>query len=103
MFEDSLLESIKTETIMANVSHWLLKSDVHIKCFGSISDSRIKLALNTKSNILIKEQECCNNICVQNEMLVTIKLCVPRVILQNIFKCSLIIIIVIILYYCNLF
>lgn len=89
MFKENLLESIKTETIMANISHWLLKTDVHIKCFGSISDAKIKLTLNTKNNILIKEQKCCNDICVQNEMLVTLNSCIPRVNLQNPFKCLL--------------
>lgn len=83
MFQEHLLTDIKIETIMANVSHWLLKTDVYIKCFASISDAKIKLALNTKKSILNKRQNCCNDICNQNEIQTKIELYVPKVILYK--------------------
>jgi len=81
MFEDNLLENIKTETTMANNSHWLLKADVYFKCFESVLDAQIKLTLNTENNILSKEQDCCNNLCIQNEMHTVVEVYVPTVIL----------------------
>lgn len=83
MFQESLLEDIKTQTIAVNASHWLLKTDVYVKCFGSISDVVIELALDTKKGILNKEQNCCNNICVQNEMHTAVELYVSAVSLQK--------------------
>lgn len=84
MFQENLLENIKTETIMVNASYWLLKTDMFVKCFGSIFDTKIKLTLNTKKSILTKEQDCCNNICVKNEMHSAMQVYVPTVILLNI-------------------
>ncbi|VVC27091.1 Hypothetical protein CINCED_3A023604 [Cinara cedri] len=77
MFHENVLEDIKTETIATNASHWLLKTDIYVQCFESISDAKIKLALNTKKNVLSKEQDCCNNICVQNETHAEIELYIP--------------------------
>ncbi|XP_060872460.1 beta-mannosidase [Metopolophium dirhodum] len=77
MFQEHLLEDIKTETIAANASHWLLKTDVYVKCFESISNAKFKLALNTEKSILSIEQDCCNDICVENEIHTAIELYVP--------------------------
>ncbi|XP_026807411.1 beta-mannosidase isoform X2 [Rhopalosiphum maidis] len=77
MFQDNLLEDIKTQTIAANTSHWLLKTDIYIKCFESILNAKFKLALNTDKNIISIEQNCCNDICVENEMHTAIELYVP--------------------------
>jgi hypothetical protein len=79
MFQNNLLESIKTYTIRVNASHWLLKTDIYVKCFGSITDAKVKLILNTEHNILSNEQDCCNGICVQNETHAAIELYVPSV------------------------
>lgn len=79
MFNRNILEDIKTETIAVNGTHWLLKTDIYVKCFGSILNAKIKLTLNTKNNILSKEQECCNNICIQNEIHTYINLYIPMV------------------------
>lgn len=84
MFQENLLENIKTETIMVNATYWLLKADMLVKCFGSISDAKVKLTLNTKKSILTEEQNCCNDICVQNEIHSTIEIYVPTVIIRNI-------------------
>lgn len=86
MFHGNLLESIKTQTIMANASHWLLKTDVYIESFGSISDAKIKFTLYTERSILVKERNCCNDICVQNEIHTTSEIYVPAVILYKLFK-----------------
>lgn len=80
MFHGHLLENIKTETVMANSSHWLLKTDVYIKCFGSISDAKVKLTLITEKSVLKKGQDCCNDICVQNEIHTAFEIYVPTVI-----------------------
>jgi len=80
MFQDNLLEDIKTETIAANSSHWLLKTDIYILCFESISNAKFKLALNTEKSIISIEQNCCNDICVKNEMHTGVELYVPKVI-----------------------
>lgn len=80
MLETSLLESVKIETVMANDSHWLLKTDMYVKCFGNIPDAKIKLVLNTKTDILNVVQEC-NEICVENEMHVSNELYIPKVII----------------------
>lgn len=80
MFQENLIEYIKTETIVANVSHWLLKTDVYVKCFGNVSEAKIKLALNTEKSILHEELDCCNDLCVQNEIHTMIELYVPKVI-----------------------
>lgn len=79
MFQNNLLESITTHTIRVNASHWLLKTDIYVKCFGSITDAKFKLILNTEKSILSNEQNCCNGICVQNETRVAIELYVPSV------------------------
>lgn len=83
MFQENVLEDIKIETIAANTSHWLLKTDIYVKCFGSISNAKLKLALNTEKSILSTEQDCCNDICVENEMHTVMELYVPTVILQQ--------------------
>lgn len=79
MLETSLLESVKIETVMANDTHWLLKTDMYVKCLGNIPDAIIKLVLNTKTEILSVVQKC-NEICVKNEMHVAHKLYIPKVI-----------------------
>lgn len=79
MFQNNLLENIKTQSIKVNASHWLLKVDIYVTCFESIIDAKIKLTLNTEKSILSKEQDCCNGICVQNESLTAIELHVPSV------------------------
>lgn len=81
MFQEHLLTNIKLETILVNTSHWLLKTDTYVKCFASVSDAKIKLTLNTKKSILNKNQNCCNDICNENEMHTKIELYVPKVIL----------------------
>lgn len=83
MFQENLIEYVKAETIVANVSHWLLKTDIYIKCFESFSEAKIKLTLNTKKKNLYKEQDCCNDLCVQNEIHTAIELYVPTVIFKN--------------------
>lgn len=80
MFQENVLEDIKTETIVANASHWLLKTDIYVKCFESISNAKFKLALNTEKSILSIEQDCCNDICAENEIHTAIGLYVPMVI-----------------------
>lgn len=91
MFHGHLLESIKTQTVMINASYWLLKTDIYIESFGSISDAKIKLTLYTEKSILVKEQNCCNDIRVQNEIHTTFQIYVPTVILCKLFKYSFII------------
>lgn len=88
MFQNNLLENIKTQSIRVNASHWSLKTDIYIKCFESITDAKVKLTLNTDKSILSKEQDCCNDICVQNETHAVVELFVPSVTLKwnNIFK-----------------
>lgn len=86
MFHGHLLESIKTQTIMANISYWLLKTDVYIESFASLSDAKIKLTLYTENSILVKEQNCCNDIWVENEIHTTFEIYVPTVILQILLK-----------------
>lgn len=86
MFHGHLLESIKTQTIMANASYWLLKTDVCIESFGSIFDAKIKLTLYTEKSILVKVKNCCNDLCVQNEIHTTFEIYVPTVILCKLFK-----------------
>lgn len=85
MFQENLLENIKTQTIVVNASHWLLKTTVYVKCFESASNAKIKLTLITEKNILSNDQDCCNEICDQNEMRISIKLYVLKVILQKYF------------------
>lgn len=80
MLETSLLESVKIETVMANDSHWLLKTDIYVQCLGNIPDTKIKLVLNTKTEILSVVQKF-NEICVKNEMHITNELYIPKVII----------------------
>lgn len=85
MFNENVLEDITTETIVANATHWLLKAGIYVKCFESVLDANVKLVLNTNKYILSKEQDCCNSICVQNEIHTEIKLYIPKVILLLLF------------------
>lgn len=80
MFQEYILENVKTEIIMVNDSQWLMKVNICLKCFGSISAAQIELKLRTENNTISKKQECCNEICFQNEMHVTTKIYIPKVI-----------------------
>lgn len=79
MFQEYLLENIKVETTKTDLN-WFLKTYVHFKCSGSISDAIIILTLDTKTKILKKEQSCCNDVCIQNEMYAVIELSISTVI-----------------------
>ncbi|XP_050430133.1 beta-mannosidase isoform X2 [Adelges cooleyi] len=76
---ETLLEDIKTRTTIANSSHWLLKTDVYMKCFQKVLDGNVRVSLSADNNIVFgKERHCCNEICINDEIHVVVELLVAK-------------------------